>query len=307
MLDLDAGVHLDEVERARGVEHEFDGAGVHVAGRARRADRRLAHARTELGRELARRGLLDHLLAAALDRAVALAQLNHVAMGVCHDLELYVMRVQDELLEVHLVVVKARARLGAGLLKEVLKLRGVKDAAHTAAATARRGLDEDGIADLLGNLGARFSVRHAAVGAGNHGHARALHELARGGLVAHLLDDLGRRAYEGNALGRATAGKVGVLGKETVTGVDGVAVGRLGDGENRVDVEVALCGGRRANAIGVLGKLHVQRLAVRLGVHHHGLDVELTARAEDADGDLPAVCDQNTLEHGGPVSPRDSG
>ena len=55
--------------------------------------------------------------------------------------------------------------------------------------------------------------------------------------------------------------------------------------------------GARADADIVVGKAHVQRLAVGLGVHRHRLDVELAARADDAQRDLAAVGDQNFLEH----------
>jgi hypothetical protein len=44
---------------------------------------------------------------------------------------------------------------------------------------------------------------------------------------------------------------------------------------------------------------HVQRLAIRLGVHGHRLDPELAARADDAQRNLPAVGNQDFLEHVG--------
>ena len=43
MLDLDAGIHLDEVERAGRIEQEFDGAGIDVIHRRGRLDGGLAH------------------------------------------------------------------------------------------------------------------------------------------------------------------------------------------------------------------------------------------------------------------------
>ena len=51
MLDLEPGVHLEEVETALGVEQELDGAGADVAHRRRGFHRGRAHGATQLGRE----------------------------------------------------------------------------------------------------------------------------------------------------------------------------------------------------------------------------------------------------------------
>ncbi len=221
---------------------------------------------------------------------------------VGHDLELDVVRVQDELLEVHLVVVEAGAGLGAGLLEEVVELRGVEDLAHATPAAAGGRLDEDRVADLVGDAVRLGDVGHRAVGPRDHRDAGGLHELARGGLVAHGGDHLGGGPDEGDALVGAALGEVRVLGQEAVAGVDGVAVRRLGHGEDRVHIEVALGRRRRTDAVGVLGELHVQRLAVGLGVDHHRLDIQLAAGAEHAHGDLAAVGNEDTLEHGAHAS-----
>ena len=47
MLDLNARVHLQEIELPALVEQELDGARADIADRRRRADRRLAHARAQ--------------------------------------------------------------------------------------------------------------------------------------------------------------------------------------------------------------------------------------------------------------------
>ena len=77
MLDLQARVHLHEPEAAgaqpRGtVRDELDRAGPHIADRARRLDGGRPHLGAQRRRHAGRRRLLDHLLVAALQRAVAL-------------------------------------------------------------------------------------------------------------------------------------------------------------------------------------------------------------------------------------------
>src|SRR5207253_7431954 len=100
MLDLKARVHLQEEELARvGRGDELDRAGARVATRAREGDGRLAHARPQRLRYDGRGGLLDDLLVAALQRALALAEVHDVAVAVAEDLHFDVARALDPLLD----------------------------------------------------------------------------------------------------------------------------------------------------------------------------------------------------------------
>src|SRR5207302_206247 len=75
MLDLDARIDLDEVEIARRVvEEKLDRAGVLVRGLAHHGDSGGAQALARGGVDHGRGRFFDDLLAAALQRALALAQ-----------------------------------------------------------------------------------------------------------------------------------------------------------------------------------------------------------------------------------------
>ena len=93
MLDLQAGVHLEEEEVTVIVGHELDGARARVAdclgGQSRGVKELGAHARNAFDER--RRRLLDDLLVAALNRAFAFADRPHGAMSVGHHLDLDVM------------------------------------------------------------------------------------------------------------------------------------------------------------------------------------------------------------------------
>src|SRR5690606_4900905 len=112
MLDLDARVHLQEIEPAV-LEQELDGAGVAVADGRRGGDGGGAHGLAQLGRERGRRRLLDELLMATLDRALALAEVDHVAVRIRQDLDLDVARALEVLLDVDRVVPEGGTRLVA--------------------------------------------------------------------------------------------------------------------------------------------------------------------------------------------------
>ena len=137
MLDLDARVQLEEEEVAS-VEHELGGAGALVADRTCERDGRVAHARAQLGVERGRRRLLEHLLVAPLNRAVALAECEHRAVPVGEQLDLDVPRALEVALEEHGVVAERGSRLALRRIDGVVELRG--DRGRSACRVRRRRL-----------------------------------------------------------------------------------------------------------------------------------------------------------------------
>src|SRR5207302_218865 len=79
MLDLQAGVHLEEVEAPVPVDEELDRPSVGVADGLRDLDGGDAEPTPQLVVDRRRGRLLDQLLMPPLDRAVALAQPDHLA------------------------------------------------------------------------------------------------------------------------------------------------------------------------------------------------------------------------------------
>ena len=128
VLDLHARVHLDEVELVVLVQ-ELQRAGAAVADLAAGRDADVADRLALLGRDARRRRLFDDLLVAALQRAVALAEVHHVAVVVGHHLDLDVARLLQELLHVDLGVAEGRQRFA---------LRDVDGVQQRRVACARR-------------------------------------------------------------------------------------------------------------------------------------------------------------------------
>ena len=87
----------------------------------------------------------------------------------------------------------------------------------------------------------------------------------------------------------------GVLGEEPVAGMDGIGVHLPCGREQRVLVQIRLERGRRADRDRPVRGERVRRAAVGLGIHGHGLEAGLVAGARDADRDLAAVRDEDTL------------
>ena len=100
VLDLHARVHLEEVVGPVPREQALDRAGRPITDRARRVDGDRADPLAQRVVDGRRRRLLDELLMAPLDRAVPLAEVNHVSVGVREDLHLDVTWILEVPLDV---------------------------------------------------------------------------------------------------------------------------------------------------------------------------------------------------------------
>ena len=298
VLDLHAGVHLQEEVLAIVGEQALDRAGGEVADGLGGVGSDLADLLAQLGVDGGGGALLDQLLVAALDRAVALEQVHGVAGLVGQHLDLHVARVGQVALQVDRGVGEELLALAGGALERVLELGLLQGHAEALAATAAGGLDGHGVADLVVDqlLGVLDRLDRVG-GAGHDGHAGVLHQLARLGLRAHGVDGARGRADERDAGLVAGAHERRVLGQEPVAGVDGLGPRLLRHLEDLLDVQVAL--GRRAAAqqVRLVGALDVGRVAIGLGVDGHRRDTQLLEGAHDPDGDLSTVGYEDLGEH----------
>src|SRR4029078_13058888 len=99
MLDLQSRIHLQEIEALVLSGHKFNRAGAVVTDRLRERDRLLSHFLSGRGIEQRRWRLLDDFLVAALDRALALAEVDDIAVLVAKHLNFDVTRIRDEFLD----------------------------------------------------------------------------------------------------------------------------------------------------------------------------------------------------------------
>ena len=141
VLDLQAGVDLEEGEDLLlGLVQVFDGACALVSGGVDEFGGRGAQLVGLLLGQQRRAGLLDDLLVAALDGAVAHARGPDIAVAVGDDLNLDVAGIGDETLEEHDRVAERALGLTLGALEGEFEFVLVEDLADTAATAALRAL-----------------------------------------------------------------------------------------------------------------------------------------------------------------------
>ena len=219
-----------------------------------------------------------------------------VPVRVGEHLHLDVAGALDEALDEQRRVAECRARLaprggdGGGQL-----VRGPHDA-HALAAAARGRLDHQRQADLVGGARGELVVRRV-LDRRHDRHAGRHREAPRLVLAPHALDDVGRRADERQAGIGARAREVRVLGEEAVAGVDRLRARAPRGVEHGVDRQVRLARRRRPDAQRRVGLADVRGDAVGVGVDRDGPQPERARRAQHADRDLAAVCDQHRVEH----------
>jgi hypothetical protein len=289
VLDLEAGVHLEEVELAGApcgisVEQELDRPGAGVAALCGERDGRRRDGRTLLGADRGSGRLLQHLLVPSLGGAVALEEVDDVAVGVAEDLHLDVAPGLDVLLHQQGVVAERLCRLAPGRVARLDEVRRAAHDAHALAAAAGRGLDQHGIGEGRGVVveGVRRHDRHA----GREG------DLARLVLAAHRVHHHRARADEHDVLGTGAlqrAGEGAVLRQEAVARVDEAGATVAGRGEDRVDVEVG------PDPDGGVGGAYVGSVGVEVGVDGDGPPAEAVRGAHHPQGDLAAVGDEECV------------
>ena len=296
MLDLEARVHLEEEVLALAREEAFDRPRRAVPDGTGGVDRDPADLGAELLVDGRGRRLLDELLVAALDRAVALAEMDDGSVPVGEHLHLDVTRVVEVALDVDGRVGEVRLPFAASGLERALDLVRRGDDLEALPSAAGRGLDRDRPADLVAepaNVGGSFDGLGRA---GDDRDAGGAHRLARRNLGAHQLHRLRRRADPDEPGSLDGTREVGVLGEKPVPGMNRLGAGPLRGVDDPLLVQVAL--GRRpgADEIRLVRERCVERSTVGYRVDRDRRDLQLAERPADANCDLAAVGDQNLGE-----------
>lgn len=251
----------------------------------------LRHRRVEL-----RRGRdLHDLLVAALHRAVPLPQVDDVPGAVREDLHLDVAGIVHRLLQEHRRVAERALGLAARRVHGGLQLLAAVHAAQPAPAAAGRGLHEQREPDPVGRLQLPSGLGR---GRAQHRQARAARRLDGLDLVAREPQHGRRRADELDPVAFARLRQLGALREESVAGVDGVGPDAQRGLDDAVHVEVGPDGvTAAADLVRLVRLLPVQGEPVLVRVHGDAGDAQFVGGAERAYGDLPAVGDEQLVDH----------
>ena len=287
VLDLQAGVHLQEVELrgavVGGVGKEFHCARTRVADRdgsqSGCLEKAFAHARRAFDQGRGR--LFDDLLMAALDRALPFADRPYGAVPIGHHLNLDVTAARQVTLAEHALIAECRERLTTGGPHRVREVAEVDHHPHPAAPATGRRFDQ---------YRQVFGAYRGRVEFGEHRHPGGRHHLLGLDLRAHRGDRGHRWSDPGQPGGDHCRREIGVLREESVSGVQRVGTGGPGGGGEFGRVEVAV------DADPGVGFHDVRRTGIGVGVDRDGADAEPPAGGEHPPGDLASVGNQDSSD-----------
>src|SRR5579871_5129011 len=181
-----------------------------------------------------------------LERTIALAQPDAVAVVVGEDLDLDVARTLDGALEVDRGVAKGGAGFAHRLAEGGLELRGIVDHAQALAATPGDSFERHRKSNFVGGGANLGGVVQRLERAWYDRHARGAHQLARLGLESQVAHRLRRRSDKRDARLAASVGEGSVFGEEAIARMDRLRASLSRRVEDAVDTQVAF-GGRRGS------------------------------------------------------------
>ncbi len=282
MFNLHAGVHFDKEKFAILIE-EFKSTGAAIADLATRLCAALAYLVAQARIEHRCRRLLYDLLVATLHRAIALAQIDGIAMLICQYLKFNVARIFQVLFHVYRGIVERGLRFRFCHGNRIEQGRLGMHHAHAAPATAARSLDDDRVANAardLDDLGG--IVRQRAFYARYAGHAGLFHGNLGAHLVAHQAYRFSARADEYKTAFFHTFGKIGVFREEAIARMNRLGIGYFRCADDGGDVQITQVRRRRAYTNGLVGEFYVLGIGICFGMHDNGFNTHLATGALDA-------------------------
>ena len=275
VLDLEPGVHLEEIEVAIRVDQEL----------------------ADLVGEANGRGLFDELLVTTLDGAVSFAEEVTCTIGVDDDLGFDMPGSLDVLLDVDGRVPEIGFGFPLGTLDGCFEFRLVPDYSQTLSATSCRRLDCNRVSEISRHPLGFLCALQRVDGSRNHRNTGRLGCLPRSDFVSHRPDGPRWGADPDEPGLRDRFREIGVLGQEAISGMDRLGLCLPGYFEDPLDVEIRLRGRCRADIPCFVGELDVQRISIQFRVDGDRSEAHLLSRADDPDGDLTAVGNEHGL-HG---------
>ncbi len=302
VLDLQPRVDLEEPELSIPVEEELGRRRIRQAGGPRGTDGHRVQLATLVGRQPGGRRFLDELLMATLDRAISLPQRDDLARGVAQQLHFDVPSRSDLALEIDGAIAECRARLarcgdqGRRKVAKRSSTRRMPRPPPPAAALTRSGKPTasaaaDDPVEGVGTVDGRGIERTR-----DDRHLGRNRSASCRQLVAECLDRVGARSDEHESRLDHGASERRALRQESVSRMDRFGAGRERRLDDQVGAEVTLPCRRRAQTHRLVGGYDVRGIDVGVGVHGDRLDAKVATGADDAQGDLTAVGDEDARE-----------
>src|SRR5258706_8904103 len=147
MLHLDTSIHFQEIKFAIWPKQKLGCTGIDVRNGAYQVDRRCRHALPQFLIQHRRRRFLYQLLMAALNAALALAEMHNITVCISDELHLDVTSGMNSLFQVHAIIAKSAFSLAACCTQSRRQALRVAHKANTLTTPTSCGLQQQRIAN----------------------------------------------------------------------------------------------------------------------------------------------------------------
>ena len=168
---------------------------------------------------------------------------------------------------------------------------------HATATTAGRRLDQHRKADITGSRGKGFHGLVFAVIPRHQRHTCGLHDILRCRLVAHRPHGIRARPDKGDPRPGTGLGEPGILGQETVAGMNGIRARCARRRNHCIDIQIALGRCFGADIHRFIGGIHMHRAGIGIRIDSNDVDSQAPRGACHAHGDLAAICNKQSFDH----------
>ena len=193
-----------------------------------------------------------------LNRALPLAQGNDLPVAVTDNLHFDVSRVFKIFLHVHASVAERCPGFLLGLIVRGDEVFLLPDQTHTPAAATGRRLDDDRIADFIGDFQGLFRRIEQTVTAGDSRNFGTLHGFFGKSLITHVDDHVRARTDKFDIAGFTDFGEVGVFGQKAVARMDGISRRHFCCADDVRNDQITLVARSRPDAHRLIGETNMQ-------------------------------------------------
>ena len=168
---------------------------------------------------------------------------------------------------------------------------------HATPTTARRCFQNYWITNFRSQFNGFFRALQNTNTTWKNWNARFLHGRAGMLLKAHGAHYIRLWTNKFDAAGFAHLDEISVFAKEPISRMDGVHIGDFRSTDHTGNIQVTastFCG---TNTNRFIGKPHVQTVAICLRIHRHSFNAQFLRRANNTQGDLSTIGNQNLSKH----------
>ena len=230
-----------------------------------------------------------------LRRTITIPQVDNVSLMIRKYLDLHMPWCSNVFLQVDGGIPKCGSRFGSCLLQSGDQLIFTFSNTHPLSSAARGRLNQDWVANLIGNADRFGVVLDQSITTWNDWNARCSRKISRLVLVAKLVHRLRARANKVDFAITTNFVEARILRKKAVAWMDCFCTANFCRADDAINFQVAFGGLSRPNTKRLIRKIEIRTTAISLTENSYGLDAHLFTGTDDSKSNFASIGDQNSV------------